>query len=98
MEKISIRFPVLLGKTQHLECLCPVTKIFLLVLEIRDITATNGNFKIHVSVHTGIKKQTWKKGNLIYISHPFQRVALKKKKCLSFHFFLSKQFFYVPVR
>lgn len=77
---------------QHLECLCPVTKVFLLVLEVSDISATNVNFKIYVCVYAntyGIKIQTWKKRKFNLRFSSFSEGGFKKEKMpfISFHFF-----------
>jgi len=77
---------------QHLECLCPITKVFLLVLEVSDISATNVNFKIYVCVYAntyGIKIQTWKKRKFNLRFSSFSEGGFKKEKMpfISFHFF-----------
>lgn len=77
---------------QHLKCLCPVTKVFLLALEARDTTATNVNFKIHVSVHAdtyGIKIQTWKKRKFNLHFSSFSEGCFKKEKMSFVSFFFS---------
>lgn len=80
------RFPALSGKIQHLDHLCPGTKVFYLFLEVMDLSATNADFSICISLccYLWRKIQTWKEWDRSLHFSSFLQGDFKKEKCLLF--------------
>lgn len=82
------RLPVLPGKVQHLDHLCPCTKVVYLFLKLR-IYLQQMQTSVYASVYAGIygeKIQIWKEWHFSLHFSSFYRMTLKKKNAIYFFF------------